>query len=294
MKNVEKKKKSQRHTFQSLTTRGMGTEQGRENSLWTPFLPSFPFSLSCWQMSFKIAEIVLIVKGRAMGGWRDRRLNGWRNGGANGFVVCGTQWYDGEWDWMILLVKGVAGGLWTWVTHGCGGGSGTNRHGGSVLMGENGYQAWAIMSPNGSVEIEGTYWHAMLTLIHLDHGCTVCVCLGAWSSRGYWQSRRTPRVLQRAQVISMLSLPFETWFSYSLSAKVTRLGETAGRLAAMESHFKSLLLLNFSLSLSVSLLSLVLSSFRGREGESRARAGGWEGVLEGSGGNGNVYVCSLE
>lgn len=155
-------------------------------------------------------------------------------------------------------------------------------------MGEYGYQVWAIMSPNGSVEMEGTYWHAMLTLIHLDHGCTVCVCLGAWSSRGYWQSRRTLWVLQRAQVISMLSLPFETWFSYSLSAKVTRLGETAGRLAAMESHFKSLLLLNFSLC--VCLFSPSFCLLLGAGGERRANVGGWEAVLEGSGGNSNVCV----
>ncbi len=33
MKNMEGKKKSQRHTFQSLTIRGMGKEQGGENSL---------------------------------------------------------------------------------------------------------------------------------------------------------------------------------------------------------------------------------------------------------------------
>lgn len=36
--------------------------------------------------------------------------------------------------------------------HGCG--SGTGRDGGTAHMGENGYQAWAIMSPYGS---EGTY-----------------------------------------------------------------------------------------------------------------------------------------
>lgn len=40
--------------------------------------------------------------------------------------------------------------------HGCGSGSGSgiSRDGGSMLVGENGYQAWAIMSPYGS---EGTY-----------------------------------------------------------------------------------------------------------------------------------------
>lgn len=54
----EKRKKSQRHTFQSLTIRGMGKEQGGENSLWTLFFPSLPFSSCRWQMSFKIAEIL--------------------------------------------------------------------------------------------------------------------------------------------------------------------------------------------------------------------------------------------
>lgn len=109
------------------------------------------------------------------------------------------------------------------------------------------------MSPSGSAEMEGTYWHAMLKLIHLDHGC-VPVCLGARGSQGYWQSCS----LQRAQVISMLSLPFETWFPYSLSAKVTRLGETASRLALWKAtskpflEFFSLFLRSFSLSLSVS------------------------------------------
>ena len=38
--------------------------------------------------------------------------------------------------------------------HGCGSGGGTDRDDGSVHTGENGYQAWAIMSPYGS---EGTY-----------------------------------------------------------------------------------------------------------------------------------------
>ncbi len=63
------------------------------------------------------------------------------------------------------------------------------------------------------------------------------VCLEAQGSRGYWQSSSLP-CLQRAQVISMLSLPFETWFSYSLSAKVTRLGETASRLARRKATSK--------------------------------------------------------
>lgn len=85
------------------------------------------------------------------------------------------------------------------------------------------------------------------------------VCLEAQGSRGYWQSTSLPR-LQRAQVISMLSLPFETWFSYSLSAKVTRLGETASRLPRWKATSK--LFLEF-----LSLARARSFHFLGREGE---------------------------
>ncbi len=53
----------------------------------------------------------------------------------------------------VFLVKGVAGDFGEGL-HGCGSGGGTSRDGGSVRVGENGYQARAIMSPYGS---EGTY-----------------------------------------------------------------------------------------------------------------------------------------
>lgn len=56
----------------------------------------------------------------------------------------------------VLLLKGVAGGFEGGL-HRCESRSGTNRHGGSALAGENGYQTWAIMSPYGSVEIVGMY-----------------------------------------------------------------------------------------------------------------------------------------
>lgn len=56
----------------------------------------------------------------------------------------------------MFLVKGVVGGFMEGI-HGCGSGSGTSGDGGSMHMGENGYQAWAIMSPYGSAEMEGTY-----------------------------------------------------------------------------------------------------------------------------------------
>lgn len=117
-----------------------------------------------------------------------------------------------------------------------------------------------LMSPSGSAEMEGTYWHAMLKLIHLDHEC-VPVCLGARGSQGYWQSSS----LQRAQVISMLSLPFETWFPYSLSAKVTRLGEAASRLAWWKATSKPFLEF-FSLFALVSPLPRCLHSATGEVG----------------------------
>lgn len=119
-----------------------------------------------------------------------------------------------------------------------------------------------LMSPSGSAEMEGTYWHAMLKLIHLDHEC-VPVCLGARGRQGYWQSSS----LQRAQVISMLSLPFETWFPYSLSAKVTRLGETASRLARWKATSKPFLEF-FSLFALISPLPLCLHSATGEVGVS--------------------------
>lgn len=198
------------------------------------------------------------------------------------------QWVGQDAWRYLLLLKGVTGDF-EGRLHRYGSRSSTNRHGGSALAGKNGYQAWAIMSPYGSVEIVGTYWYVVLKLIHLDHGCTACVCLGAWGSRGYWQSRRTPWVLQRAQVISMLSLPFETWFSYSLSAKVTRLGETAGRLAAMESHFKAF---SSRISLPLCVFSLPRSVFFLGPGEKEGECG-WFGEAEG-GAAGVVVARSLE
>lgn len=54
---------------------------------------------------------------------------------------------------VCFLVKGVVGGFGEGL-HGCGSASGTSRDSGSVHVGENGYQAWAIMSPYGS---EGMY-----------------------------------------------------------------------------------------------------------------------------------------
>lgn len=53
-----------------------------------------------------------------------------------------------------FLVKGVVAGIFGEGLHRCGSGSGAGGDGGSVLVGENGSQAWAIMSPYGS---EGTY-----------------------------------------------------------------------------------------------------------------------------------------
>lgn len=52
---------------------------------------------------------------------------------------------------VCFLGKGVVGDFREGL-HGCG--SGTGRESASVHAGENGYQAWAIMSPYGS---EGTY-----------------------------------------------------------------------------------------------------------------------------------------
>lgn len=54
---------------------------------------------------------------------------------------------------VCFLRKGVVGDFREGL-HGFGSGGGTGRDGGSVQTGENGYQAWAIMSPYGS---EGTY-----------------------------------------------------------------------------------------------------------------------------------------
>lgn len=42
------------------------------------------------------------------------------------------------------------------MLQGFGTGSGISKDG-SEHVGENGYQAWAIMSPYGSAEMEGTY-----------------------------------------------------------------------------------------------------------------------------------------
>lgn len=55
----------------------------------------------------------------------------------------------------MFLVKGLVRGSGE-VLQGCGTGSDISRDG-SEHMGENGYQAWAIMSPYGSSEMEGTY-----------------------------------------------------------------------------------------------------------------------------------------
>lgn len=53
----------------------------------------------------------------------------------------------------MVLVKVVVEGVWRWR----GSGSGTNRYGVSIHVGENGYQAWAIMSPYGSAAMQGTH-----------------------------------------------------------------------------------------------------------------------------------------
>lgn len=98
------------------------------------------------------------LKGRAGGGWRDGETAGWLGGWQNGTA---------ERDGMIAV-------RWAVGDFGMGGGSGggTGRGGSRVHAEETGYGAWVIMSPCGS---EGTYWHAILKLIHLGHGCTVCV-----------------------------------------------------------------------------------------------------------------------
>lgn len=53
----------------------------------------------------------------------------------------------------VVLVKVVVEGVWRWR----GSSSGTNRYGVSIHVGENGYQAWAIMSPYGSAAMQGTH-----------------------------------------------------------------------------------------------------------------------------------------
>lgn len=76
---------------------------------------------------------------------------------------------------------------------------------------------------------------------------------------------------------------------------MTRLGETAGRLSAMESHFKAFP--SPFRSPTLSFLSLVLPSFRAREEGKGGGGGGLSGCVRwgclGAAGGGMVHVCMI-
>lgn len=85
----------------------------------------------------------------------------------------------------------------------------------------------ALMSPYGSWEMQAVLT-CTLKLIHLDQ------CLQAPAARD--ADRISRFYLQRKEVISMLSLPFKTWFPYSLLAQVTHLWDVARRWRQLKPH----------------------------------------------------------
>lgn len=146
------------------------------------------------------------------------------------------------------------------------------------------------MSPHGWAEIEGTYWHAMLKLIHLHHGCIACVCLGAWGSLGYWQSSALPGFFKELKWL--VCYHYHSKRDFAIPSR--QRWHVSGRRPADSLRWKATSKLSppefFSLSLS--FLSPVLSSFRagGKGGWARVCAR-WEGMLGGS--CGSVYVCVI-
>lgn len=198
-----------------------------------------------------------------------------------------------KWGWWVgqdarcgvFLVKGV---VVVDFGEGSGSGSGTGRGGGNVHTGEIGYSTWAIMSPYGS---EGTYWHAMLKLIHLDHGCSACVCLGAWGSQGYWQSSALPGFFKELKWL--VCYHYHSKRDFPIPSR--QRWHVSGRRPADSLRWKAtskLSLPDFSPSLSLSspLFCLLLGP-GGGEGEC-----GWVpkvGVLGGGGGSGSVYMCMI-
>lgn len=149
------------------------------------------------------------------------------------------------------------------------------------------------MSPYGSAAMQGTHWHGTLKLIHLDHGCSACVCLGAWGSQGYWQSSALPGFFKELKWL--VCYHYHSKRDFPIPSR--QRWHVSGRRPADLLRWKatSKLYPPEFLSLSVSLLSLVLSSFRpgGRVGCVRWRrgegGGGTGGV--GSGGSGSIRVC---
>ena len=111
----------------------------------------------------------------------------------------------------------------------------------------------------------GTYWHATLKLIHLDHGCSACVCLGAWGSRGYWQSSALPGFFKELKWL--VCYHYHSKRDFPIPSR--QRWHVLGRRPADSLRWKATSKLSPPEFLSLPLsLSLVLSSFRagGREG----------------------------
>lgn len=75
------------------------------------------------------------------------------------------------------------------------------------------------------VRWKGMYWHAMFKLIHLDHGCIACVCLGAWRNQGYWQSSTLPGFFKELKWLvcyhyhSKRDFPIPSWQRWHISGR---------------------------------------------------------------------------
>lgn len=87
MKNVEEKKKSTTH-FSKFDNKRDGKKSGEEKTPSELFsFLRFLFLCAADRCHLKLQRYFLIVKGRAGGGWMDRRVGGWLGGWCNGLLA---------------------------------------------------------------------------------------------------------------------------------------------------------------------------------------------------------------